>query len=279
MKNCLLSILLLLFVITGGAQKLHLNLFGGLANYQGDLQDKRFTLAQSHLAGGLGFSYDLTQHLALRTGIVVGKISANDKSGRNKTRNLNFSSMLTEGNLGLEYYITAPVEKHSLTPYVFAEFAIFHYSPYTFDSAGTKYYLQPLSTEGEGIVQGRSNYKLTQFSIPFGGGVKLSLSDNMNVGFEFGFRKLFTDYLDDVSTTYIDKNVLLTQRGAKAVELSYRGDEIKDGNQQYPSAGRKRGDPKNNDWYYFTGLTASFRLGGGGIGSSAPSQRCPSNVL
>ncbi len=279
MKNCLISTVLLVFVISAGAQKLHLNLFGGLANYQGDLKDKTFTLAQSHLAGGLGFSYDITDHLALRTGFVVGKISANDKYGRNKVRNLNFSTMLTEGNLGLEYYITAPVEKHSLTPYVFAEVAVFHYNPYTFDSNGTKYYLQPLSTEGEGIVPGRNNYKLTQFSIPFGAGVKLSLSDNMNVGFEFGFRKLFTDYLDDVSTTYVDKNVLLSQRGAKAVELSYRGDELKNGIQQYPSVGRKRGNPNQNDWYYFTGFTASFRLGGGGIGSSPHSQQCPSNVL
>lgn len=279
MKKCILSTALLVFAIGAGAQKLHLNLFGGLANYQGDLQDKRFSFAQSHLAGGLGFSYDLTDHLAIRTGIVIGKISANDKFGRNKTRNLNFSTMLTEGNLGLEYYITAPVEKHSLTPYLFAEVAVFHYNPYTFDSSGTKYYLQPLSTEGEGIVQGRNNYKLTQFAIPFGAGVKLSLSDNVNVGFELGLRKLFTDYLDDVSTSYIDKNVLLSQRGAKAVELSYRGDEIKNGNQQYPAVGFQRGDPHYKDWYYFTGVTASFRLGGGGLGAGPHTQRCPGNVL
>ncbi|MEO9021789.1 MAG: DUF6089 family protein [Ginsengibacter sp.] len=278
MKNYFLSTFLLLFVSGVSAQNLHLNLFTGISNYQGDLQDKKFTFSQSHLAGGLGITYDVSPHLALRTGVMIGKISGDDQYGRNKVRNLNFSTLITEANLGLEYYITAPVEKHSLTPYVFAEVAIYHYNPYTFDSTGRKYYLRPLSTEGEGIVQGRNNYNLTQFSIPFGAGVKLSLSDNVNVGFEFGFRKLFTDYLDDVSTSYIDKNILLSARGAKAMELSYRGDELKNGNQQYPTVGAKRGNPNSDDWYYFSGLTISFRLGGGGLGRYA-SQRCPGNVL
>lgn len=259
------------------AQDFHLNVYAGTSNYQGDLQDKSFTFNQAHLAGGIGFSYDIAPHFSIRTGVTIAKVSANDKDGRNKSRNLNFSSNITEANLGLEYYITAPIEKHSLTPYVFASIAVYHFNPYTFDSTGQKYFLQPLGTEGEGFIAGRSNYQLTQFAIPFGAGVKLSLSDNVNVGFEFGFRKLFTDYLDDVSTTYVDKSSLLANRGAKAVELAYRGDELKNGNMQYPVAGRKRGTAGNNDAYYFTMLTFSFRLGGGGLGRME--YRCPGNVL
>lgn len=138
--------------------------------------------------------------------------------------------------------------------------AVFHFDPYTFDSSGNKYYLKLLSTEGEGFVEGKPDYKLTQFSIPFGAGVKLSLTDNFNVGLEMGFRKTFTDYLDDVSTTYVDESLLLSNRGAKAVELAYRGDELKDGNPNYPPAGAKRGNSLQKDWYYFTGVTFSFRL-------------------
>lgn len=275
MKNLIIPASLLMLAFGAKAQRLHVNLFTGISNYAGDLQAKTFTLDQAHFAAGIGFSYDLSSHFAIRTGVTIGKLSANDKYGKNKDRNLNFSSGLTEGNLGLEYYIT-PVGIHSLTPYLFAGAAIYHYNPYTYDQAGRKYNLQPLSTEGQGFVTGRDPYKLTQLAIPFGGGVKLSLSDNINAGWELGIRKLSTDYLDDVSKDYIDRNILLAQRGAKAVELAYRGDEVKGGIQQYPAIGKKRGNPGQKDWYYFTGFTISFRLGGLGRYSE---YGCPRSVL
>ena len=277
MKNLFLSAFMALIAVSINAQNFHLNVYAGTSNYQGDLQDKRFTFSQAHLAGGLGFSYDIAPHFSIRTGFTIAKISGDDKLGRNKSRNLNFSSNLTEANLGLEYYITAPIEKHSLTPYLFAGVAVYHYDPYTFDVTGKKYFLKPLSTEGEGFVAGRTSYKLTQLALPLGAGVKLSLSDNVNVGLEFGYRKLFTDYLDDVSKTYVDQNILLANRGAKAVELAYRGGELKNGIVQYPAAGSKRGQPEKKDAYYFTMLTLSFRLGGGGLGNMQ--YRCPGNVL
>ena len=260
------------------AQKFSVNLFAGASNYQGDLQDKRFMFKPAHLAGGLGLSYDLNDHFTLRSGIVFGKISADDKSGRNNVRNLNFISGLTDVHVGLQYYIT-PLADHALTPYVFAGVAVFHYNPYTHDTSGTKYFLRPLSTEGQGFVDGKNYYELTQIAIPFGGGVKLSLSDNINVGLELGLRKLFTDYLDDVSTEYVDQALLVTNRGTKASELAYRGGELKTGG-VYPVAGTMRGGPKNKDWYYFTGLTLSFRLGNGSGGGSGRSSQygCPVNV-
>ena len=89
--------------------------------------------------------------------------------------------------------------------------------------------------------------------------MKLSLSENIQVGLEIGYRKLFTDYLDDVSGTYVDENTLLTNRGSTAVELAYRGNELKNGG-PYPPAGTIRGSASHKDWYYFTLLTLSFRL-------------------
>jgi opacity protein-like surface antigen len=279
MKKLLFCLSGFLFGNMVQAQNFHLNLFLGTSNYQGDLQDKRFTFSQSHLAGGLGLSYDLTDHFAVSGGFILGKVSGDDKKGRNKNRNLNFSSGLTEGNIELQYYIT-PLLQHSLTPYVFAGIAVYHFDPYTYDALGKKYFLKPLSTEGEGFVAGVKDYKLTQLAIPFGGGVKLNLSDNINVGFELGFRKLSTDYLDDVSGKYVDQGLLLSSRGAKAVDLAFRGDELKTG-LLYPAAGGQRGSPKAKDWYYFTGLTLSFRLGAGngGSGGSHSQWACPRNVL
>ena len=284
MKRLIFSLSFSFFALISDAQNsLNLNLFLGTSNYSGDLQDKRFAFSQSHLAGGLGLSYEITNHFSVRAAFKIGKISADDKLGRNKERNLNFSSQITEGALDLQYLIT-PLGAHVLTPYVFAGVAVYHYDPYTFDSSGRKYYLKPMSTEGEGFIAGRKNYSLTQFAIPFGAGVKMPLSENINVGLEVGYRKIFTDYLDDVSKTYVDPNLLLVNRGAKAVELSYRGDELKTGSQIYPTGGQ-RGNPKYNDWYYFTGLTLSFRLGnslfgnGGGGAGKNKEWDCPKNVL
>ncbi len=276
MKKLFLPICIFLFANTVSAQKFHLNLFGGTSNYQGDLQDKRFTFNQAHLAGGLGISYDLSDHFSIRSGLNFGKVSADDKYGRNIHRNLNFTSAITEGNLGLEYYIT-PLADYSLTPYLFAGIAVYHFNPYTHDTTGNKVFLKPLSTEGEGFIAGRNNYNLTQLAIPFGAGVKLSLTDDINVGLELGIRKLFTNYLDDVSTTYVDESLLLANRGSEAVELAYRGNEIKSGSPLYPAAGAKRGGSKA-DWYYFTGVTISFRLGDGNSLGRFSEYACPRNV-
>jgi opacity protein-like surface antigen len=278
MKLLLLSFSMFFFGYIASAQKVHLNLFGGATNYQGDLQDKNYTFNQAHLAGGLGLSYDLSDQFSIRGSALFGKVSADDKFGRNQQRNLNFTSKLAEAQLALEYYLY-PLADHALTPYAFAGLAMYHFSPYTFDTTGTKVFLSPLSTEGQGFVDGVDNYKRSQFSIPFGAGVKLSLSENINVGLEVGFRKLFTDYLDDVSNAYVDKDLLLTNRGPQAVELAFRGDELKTG-AEYPAAGTMRASPDKKDWYYFTGLTVSFRLGGGrgNIPGKHAQFGCPVNV-
>ena len=101
MKFIYLSLSALLISISASSQNLHLNLFAGVSNYNGDLQDKRFTLSQSNLAVGVGAAYDLSDHLALRSSITFASLSANDKYGRNAFRNLNFTSKLTEVNAGV----------------------------------------------------------------------------------------------------------------------------------------------------------------------------------
>lgn len=279
MKGIFLSVFVIFLTGAIYSQNLHLNLFAGTSNYAGDLQDKGFTFSQAHFAGGFGLSYDVGDHFAIRSGLMFGTVSGNDKYGKNIIRNLNFTSAITEVNAGAEYYIT-PLSAHVLTPYVFAGIAVYHFNPYTYDTTGKKTYLRPLSTEGQGFIPGKNNYNLTQIAIPFGAGVKMSLSDNVNVGLEIGYRKLFTDYLDDVSTNYVDEATLLANRGPEAVELAYRGNELKNGS-PYPPGGTIRGGSKYKDWYYFTGLTISFRLfSGNGLGGSGKYSEyaCPANV-
>ena len=246
--------------LTVFSQQFRLTTFAGTSNYAGELSDKQFTFDQSHFAAGIGVSYELNEQLYLTGAFKMGKLSADDKrSQKNSIRNLNFSTSLTELNLGLEYdFLNLNLRK--LTPYVFGGVALYHFNPYTFDSIGNRVYLQPLSTEGEGFVSGKKKYNLTQFAIPFGAGIKFALSPDVRVGLEVGLRKLFTDYIDDVSTNYVDRDLLLANRGQQAVDLAFRSSELKNG-LSYPIDGTTRGNPKTNDWYYFTGLTVSFNLG------------------
>jgi hypothetical protein len=87
--------------------------------------------------------------------------------------------------------------------------------------------------------------------------VERSLIEDLRVGIEIGYRKVFTDYMDDVSGYYIDEATLLNANGPKAVELAYRGDEVGAGS--YPSSGNVRGDPNNKDGYYYIAVTVTLR--------------------
>ena len=282
-KFALLCLLVPVFSYAQESGRLHLTLFGGVANYQGDLQGRTFTFNQSNLGIGAGLKYDLTPHFALRTGIQYGTVEASDKQSNDallRARNLSFQSRILEGNLLLEYTLFNMEEK-KISPYLFGGIALYHFNPYSFDTLGNKVYLKPLSTEGQGVIAGRKEYKLTQFAIPFGGGIKFRISSNVVLGYEIGLRKLFTDYLDDVSTTYADQFTLSSARGLKAVEMAYRGGELKDGDPNYPDEGTVRGGSKFKDWYYFQGLTLAIGLGGGnggGWGGGRNRMGCPKNV-
>ncbi len=272
-----------LFITTSiaTAQKVHLNVFAGVANYQGDLQASRFTFSQSHPAVGAGILYEFSEKLYGRMGFTYGKISGDDKKSKlNQDRNLSFSSPVTEVHLGVEYDILNLYER-SLTPYVFAGIAGFKYNPSAIDNSGNKILLQPLGTEGQGFVPGRKKYALTQMAIPFGGGIKFALNDNVRIRFEVGLRRLFTDYLDDVSTTYADELELLINNGQQAVDLAFRAYEVKPA-LSYPAADSKRGNPKSKDWYYFTGIGVSLRLTPAAEGRPKQGKSnlgCPVNVF
>jgi hypothetical protein len=279
------KIIVLCFIIPSmlQAQKLHVDLFGGFSNYQGDLQAKQFTTEQAKGAVGIGLRYDLSNHFAIRSNFTYAALAANDKYNAQadlKQRNLSFHSVVTEANLLLDYNILN-LNYHKLTPYVFGGLAVFHFDPYAFDSLGNKIYLKPLSTEGEGLAAypARKEYQLTQLAIPFGAGIRWRFTDNITLSYEIGFRKTFTDYLDDVSTTYVDQGTLATSKGAKAVEMAYRGGELKTG-LTYPADGTVRGGAKFKDWYYFSGLSISIGIGKrtGFHGSDNGRTDCPKPV-
>ena len=258
MGRCLFF-LLLFSSHTARSQDFFASLYVGSSNYSGDLQDKRFSFSQSHMAGGFGLLFELNEKMLIRGDFTVGKVSAADKFGKNKTRNLSFYSNIYEYSLGFEYTVL-DLYRYSVSPYLFTGVALFDFNPYTKDQKGNPVMLAELSTEGEGFYDGRKPYKLRQFSIPFGGGIQWAINNNKRLGIVVGFRKTFTDYLDDVSTTYVDELTLANARGQKAADIAYRGDELSTGNPNYPAGGTQRGSPKSKDWYYFTGITFRVRI-------------------
>jgi hypothetical protein len=282
MKN--IRLLLILCTITSAvhSQKLHVNLFGGTANYVGELffvggNSKHYDMSNAKAAAGIGLEYELIRKVSLRTTLMIGKLGADDKTSKNDiARNLNFKTSIYDLMLAAQYHILDP-DRFVIAPYVFSGVAFFHFNPYTSDSLGQKVYLKPLSTEGQGFVEGREPYKLYQFAIPFGAGIKFSFGENFRIAAEVSVRKTFTDYIDDVSTTYVDRNLLLQNRGQQAVDLAYRGDEIK-GGPEYPAAGVGRGIPEFKDRYYFSTITASFRLGAISEKFGRSNLKCPSRI-
>jgi hypothetical protein len=256
-----------LLSIAGSSQRLHGDIYVGLANYQGDLQGKRFTFSNSGAALGLGLSYDISNKFVVRGVATYLNVQGDDKYNTTGTgifyRNLNFKSHVLEAQLALEYNFLDLTERN-FTPYIFAGVAAFHFNPYSYDSLGNKVLLRPLSTEGEGLTAypDRKPYNTKQLAIPFGGGLKFVLSDRVQLSVEVGLRKLFTDYLDDVSTSYADSATLLAAKGPTAVAFAYRGNELH-GAPAYPAAGSQRGNPKIKDWYYTTGIHISYLFGAG----------------
>ena len=158
-----------------------------------------------------------------------------------------------------------------LLPYGVIGVGYFHFNPQgsLTDANGKKtwYYLRPLHTEGEGFPEypERKMYSLSQINIPMGVGLKYYISDRVNVSFEILLRKSFTDYIDDVSTTYIDPNLfnkyLSPHDAAIARQISDKVFAIVNPGLTRNSPGTQRGNPNQNDSYFTTFLKFAIRMG------------------
>jgi hypothetical protein len=264
------------------SQDWHIGGFAGITNYSGDLAQSRVDMRYTRPALGLMVKRDINRYLTLRAGLNWGHIAGADSTNESKvlvSRNLSFRSVIWDGHFIAEFNFLDIYDK-GFTPYVFGGVALFQFYPTTKDSLGNTVTLRRLSTEGQNTPEypERRQYALHQISLPFGAGVKVMLNDTWTVGLEIGFRKTFTDYLDDVSKTYVDQRYLLNLAGQKSVDFAYRGDEVHTKGitpGTYPADGTKRGSDAHNDWYIFSGLTLTYRLGGGGMYGKQKFSTCP----
>lgn len=281
MSRVILFVFLTVSTIVSSAQRVHIGLFGGLAAYNGDLTEEFFPKKVTNGAVGITANYELSPRIMLRGGLtyaVVGGADRFSKSDERKLRNLSFETSVLELSAVGEYYLL-DMEATKFSPYLFAGVAGFKFNPYAYDvnNNNEKVFLQPLSTEGQGIDgYPLKPYKLVQLAIPVGGGIKFAVSENLRVGLEAGLRVLFTDHFDDVSTTFPAEADLLAAKGQKAVDMSYRGDEIGAG-AAYPGKGTQRGGAEAKDYYYFTGIHLTYRMSNGNGGGRSKTG-CPVNV-
>ncbi|MEO5564433.1 MAG: DUF6089 family protein [Chitinophagaceae bacterium] len=255
MKKLLIAVFCL--PLFSQAQNFHFSARLGLAGYAGDLKAKQISLGGNSLMGSLGARYDLTERIALRSYLTLTSLKADDKKGTPgmQSRNLNFKSGFFGWETSVQYSFLNPNESWWI-PYAFVGVELFHFNPKTKDVNGQTVKLQPLSTEGQGVINGVKKYKLTQFSVPMGIGIERSLNEDMRLGLELGYHFTNTDYIDDVSGVYVDPALLLDLKGQETVDLAYRGYEVGAG--PYPPAGTQRG-AKSKDGYYYFAVTYTVR--------------------
>ena len=205
-----------------------------------------------------------------------------------KRRNLTFKSNVTEAYVGMELYPTFFFEKYDglqfkLRPYGIIGIGLFRFKPqgiYIEPSGKEKWVdLKPLKLEGQGMAEysGRKEYSLTQLEIPMGLGAKYYLKESMYVGFEILHRKTFTDYIDDVSTNYIDPllfdTYLSPEQAIMARQMMYR-ENLHNPSVNRPYINDQRGDPKENDAFFSSILRMGWSINSLGAGISKQ-LRCP----
>lgn len=277
------------------AQGIRIGVFGGTASYSGDLISNTFLPKKvTKPSVGITATHSINSRINLKSGLIYGVVGGADRYADDPSRvrrNLSFETRLFEFSTVGELYLLN-MDNSSFSPYGFVGAALFHFNPYAYDTKGQKVYLRPLSTEGQGLAKypDRQPYKLLQFSIPYGAGLKFRVNEQMDLALEVGFRKLFTEYIDDVSTQYVDYDELLNAKGPLAVEMAYRGDELNQGIGNsfipYPPAGTLRGDPTHKDAYYFSGLHVIYSFNSnekssanyGRYGRKRGGMGCPTNV-
>jgi hypothetical protein len=237
-------------------------MFGG-SYYIGDLNQFNH-FKNTKMAGGLVYRYNVHSRLSLRGNFTYGTVEASDADSKRDlyvNRNLSFQSEIFELAGGLEFnYFPFQLghDRYKGTAYILTEIGFFRMNPMA-EWNGELVELQPLGTEGQGsALSSKKNYRLTQFTIPLGVGFKLSLGKKASLTAEYGIRKTFTDYLDDVgSNMYVDQVALEAANGPLAAALSNRSLDA--------SPFGKRGTESTSDWYSFFGLMITFRMGKAGV--------------
>ncbi|MCZ2102033.1 MAG: DUF6089 family protein [Chitinophagales bacterium] len=230
----------------------------GTSHYFGDL-NTNFRLDKPGLAFGAIARKNFNSRISFRTSLNYGRVRAYDSDSENrfeKNRNLSFRSNIIDWTNVLEFNFFHYEHGHhtyNKTPYFYGGINVFHYNP-TAELDGTRYSLRQMGTEGQTLGQ---EYNTISGGFVLGGGFKFDINKVISVNIDISTRFLFTDYLDDVSSVFPDKQALADTRGPIAAALSDRS--LVEG---LGAQGRQRGDTKGKDKYSFFGISVVRYFGG-----------------
>ena len=274
-------------LVFGGGASYFLGELGGRdqvgSNFVQDLE-----ISKTRYVINLGYRYFLLEPLSVKTSFYYGMVSGDDNTTKEPyraNRNLHFRSPVYEASLLLEYHLlkTRTGSRYnirgarssggfSLGVNVFFGAGYMFFNPQAqYQRTGSWIDLHPLNTEGQGLsvggVVGPAPYKKSSLVLPFGIAFRYSVSQMIKLGLEIGSRITFTDYIDDVSGVYYDKEEI---RKAKGDEAAWFADPslgtipiVTDGawSSDPTLPGRERGDATDKDSYGFVVLTANYKLG------------------
>lgn len=239
----------------------------GLGHYFGDL-NTRAHLNRPKFAATAFFRKNFGNYIALRAGASFAQLGYSDiyntHNAYMQQRNLSFNSNVWELALqgDFNFFRFMPGEPgYNFTPYITFGVGVFNYDPFAM-LQGQKYYLRPLNTEGQGstLYPDRKPYGSMAFSIPFGAGVKYCINDRINVGFEIVHRVTGTDYLDDVSKTYVNSSIFPTLPDGSPSPAGLLHDRSYELGEPIGIPGRQRGISTQKDQFATAIFYISFNL-------------------
>lgn len=245
----------------------------GAAHYFGDL-NTRARVNRPKIAATAFFRKNFGNYMALRVGASFAQLGYSDAYNTHNEymfrRNLSFNTNVWELALqgDFNFYRFLPGEPGlNFTPYITLGVGIFNYDPYAYLN-GQKYFLRQLGTEGQGtsLYPDRQQYSSMGICIPFGVGLKYSINERINFGFEVVHRFTNTDYLDDVSKTYPDPAVFPPLPDGSPSPAKLLSDRSYETGDPIGIKDRQRGNSKQRDQYATAVLYITFNL---------QSYRCP----
>ena len=233
----------------------------GVSYYMGDL-NPMLPFAQSQLQYGGLVRFNYNNRWTFRFDYSRATVTASDEvikwrpeRGLNFTSKINDFSLTAEFNF-LEYYTGNP--KKNVSPYIFGGISVFQYT--AFANVGDLLVdLSDYATEGSEDPDAKWYDKMfgktspIGVSIPFGMGVKFSLSRHMAATVEWRMQKTFTDYLDDVATVYPEQHAVYTYEDGSTYDLTDPTD-----NNYKP--GQQRGNSAFNDWFGMARVSLTWKF-------------------
>lgn len=250
------------FISNANAQKNEIGIHAGVTYYHGELNP--ITPFDDPFVGlGVFYRRNFNGHFGVKANAMATRLWNTDQNGKNDYqtfRNQSFRTPLIEasvlGEINFFWYEPGSVKKgaNRWTPFIYAGVGGFWFQPQA-QYQGEWVNLHNLNTEGQGIVPGRKPYKRIQPVIPFGLGVKATPFKGFIITVDWGMRMTFTDYLDDVSSTYVDPSILNQTGGKPAIDIADQSP-----GSSVSNIDRQRGFAKTKDWYGYLGVHLSIRI-------------------